>query len=73
MLQPSMNELLRKIPNRYMIVNIAAHRARIIAQEAEDAGDYLDDKPVSLALEEIAEGRLHLEKPAPHLQDSSEG
>ncbi|MBQ1271663.1 MAG: DNA-directed RNA polymerase subunit omega, partial [Clostridia bacterium] len=28
MLYPSMNELLKKIPNRYSLVNVAAKRAR---------------------------------------------
>lgn len=66
MLQPSMNKLLAQIPNRYLIVNVAAQRAREIQQEAENNEDIiLTDKPVTLALREIAEGKLRIiPKPA---------
>ena len=57
MLKPPMNELLDKIPSRYMLVNVVAQRARQIANEAEDAGIPLDDKPVSMAIREVAEGK----------------
>lgn len=58
MLKPPMNELLAKVPSRYMLVNIVAQRARRIASEAESAGEPLDDKPVSIAIREVAEGKL---------------
>ena len=59
MLYPSMNELLKKVPNRYSLVNVAAKRARDIAQEAEENPDiHLTEKPVSLAVQEIANGNL---------------
>ena len=35
-----------------------ACRARQIATEAEAAGEPLDDKPVSIAIREVAEGKL---------------
>lgn len=57
MLKPPMNELLDKIPSRYMLVNVVAQRARQIACEADDSGIPLDDKPVSMALREVAEGK----------------
>jgi len=56
MLYPPMSELLKKIDSRYLLVNVVAHRARIIAAEADKRGDTLDKKPVSLAIEEIATG-----------------
>ena len=58
MLYPPMNELLAEIPSRYMLVNVVAQRARQIASEAEDAGMPLDDTPVSIAIREVAEGKL---------------
>ena len=58
MLYPAMNDLLAQIPSRYQLVNVVAHRARQIAQEAEEQGIALEDKPVSIAIEEIAEGKL---------------
>ena len=56
MLYPAMNELLEQVPSRYQLVNVVASRAREIASEAEIAGEPLDDKPVSIAIREIAEG-----------------
>ncbi len=58
MLYPAMNDLLRQIPNRYHLVNVVAQRARQIAQDAEDQDVLLEDKPVSIAILEIAEGKL---------------
>ena len=58
MLYPAMRDLLKKIPSRYQMVNMVAHRAREISAEAEMAGGPLDDKPVSIAIREVAEGKL---------------
>ena len=57
MLEPPMNQLLKQVPSRYMLVNVVAQRARQIASEAEEEGISLEDKPVSLALREVAEGK----------------
>ena len=59
MLEPSMNKLLQQVPSRYMLVNVVAQRARQVASEAEDAGISLEDKPVTIAIREVAEGKLH--------------
>ena len=61
MLYPSMTELLDKVSSRYMLVNVAARRARDIAEQAEDYGQVMDKKPVSSAIEEIATGILQVE------------
>ena len=58
MLYPAMNELLEQVPSRYQLVNVVASRAREIASEAEIAGEPLDDKPVSIAIQEVADGKL---------------
>lgn len=62
MLYPPMSELLKKIDSRYLLVNVVAHRARILAADAEKKGEPLDKKPVSLAIDEIAAGtyRAHI-------------
>ena len=57
MLYPAMKDLLEKIPSRYELVNVVAHRAREIAAEAEAAGEPLE-KPVSIAIQEVADGKL---------------
>ena len=56
MLYPAMNKLTQYIPNRYMMVNVVARRARQIALEAENNGQILEDKPVTMAINEVAEG-----------------
>ena len=56
MLYPAMTKLTEHIPNRYMMVNVVARRARQIAQEAEVNGEPLEEKPVPLAIDEVAEG-----------------
>ena len=50
MLYPAMNKLTGYIPNRYMLVDVVARRARQIADEAEETGEHLTEKPVTLAL-----------------------
>ena len=44
--------------NRYMLVNAVARRARQIAENAEMEGEVLDEKPVTLAIHEVADGKL---------------
>lgn len=58
LLYPPMNELLNRVPSRYMLVNIVANRARKISNESEQSGIPLTEKPVSLAVQEIASDKL---------------
>ncbi len=58
MLYPAMNKLTGYVPNRYMLVNVVARRARQIAENAEEIGEHLDEKPVTLAIHEVADGKL---------------
>ena len=58
MLYPAINKLTSYVPNRYMLVNVVARRARQIAENAEEIGEHLDEKPVTMAINEVAEGKL---------------
>ncbi len=58
MLYPPMNQLTASVPNRYLLVNVVARRARQLAQEAEDKNEKMVEKPVTLAIQEVAEGKL---------------
>ena len=58
MLYPAMNKLTSYVPNRYMLVNVVARRARQIAEEAERVGEPLEEKSVTLAIHEVADGKL---------------
>jgi len=58
MLYPAMSKLTSFIPNRYMLVNVVARRARQIAAIADEEGEPLEEKPVTMAIHEVAEGKL---------------
>ncbi len=58
MLYPAMSELLKNINSRYLMVNVVARRARQISIEAETFHEQLPEKPVTLAIREVAEGKL---------------
>lgn len=58
MLYPAMSKLLDYIPNRYMMVNVVARRARQISEEAEASGEHLTEKPVTIAIHEVADGKF---------------
>lgn len=59
MLYPAMNKLTEYVPNRYMMVNVVARRARQIADEAEQMGEKLAEKPVTMAINELADGKFN--------------
>ena len=61
MLYPPMSELLTHIDSRYLLVNVVAQRARQIAIEAKEFGEELPEKPVTLAIREVADGKLAAE------------
>ena len=64
MLEPAMNRLLKQVPSRYMLVNVVAHRARQIASQAENEGYPLMEKPVTLALKQVAAGDVEASEEA---------
>ena len=67
MLKPSMQELMKRVGNRYLLVNLAAQRARDIADQAEETGEQLPDKAIKLALDEIADGEI-VYRPGPRTE-----
>lgn len=65
MLYPAMKDLLKQVPSRYELVNVVACQARKIAREAELSGEPIQEKPVSIAIQEVADGKL---KPASEME-----
>ncbi len=55
MLYPSINEIRKKADNRYTLVTLAAKRARDIIDGKPKLTDADTEKPVSIAVNEIAE------------------
>ena len=58
MLYPPVADLLKSVDSRYLLVNVVATRARQIAFEAETLHEELPEKPVTLAIREVADGKL---------------
>ena len=58
MLYPAINTLTKNVPNRYLLVNVVARRARQIAEDAEMEGIHLTEKPVTEAINEVADGEI---------------
>ena len=58
MLYPPMSELVNKGGSRYLLVNLVARRARAISRKAEEDGEPLERKPISIATDEVYTGKL---------------
>jgi DNA-directed RNA polymerase subunit omega len=76
MIEPKIDDLLAAVDSKYSLVILAAKRAREInsyySQLGEGRGEYvppliesggLKSKPLSIALQEIAEGKISYERP----------
>ena len=55
MLNPAIGKLINTCDNRYKLVNQIAKKAREIADDAEQKGEIIIDKPVSIAINKMAE------------------
>ena len=56
--EPSVTKLLEQANNRYELVIATARRARQIASGVEPLTKVKEDSPVTLAANEIAEGKV---------------
>lgn len=72
LLYPPIKELLGQVPSRYMLVNLVASRARKLSSEAEVSGEPLEEKAVSLAIREVANGTLTVESAEEELVTAQE-
>lgn len=61
--KPSVSELLKKAKNRYELVIATSKRARQIADGAEVKTDVKEESAVTLAANEIAEGKVKIIEP----------
>jgi DNA-directed RNA polymerase subunit omega len=65
----TVEDCLKKIPNRFQLVNMVAKRVRQI----REGSDYLISSPknedVVISLREIAAGRIVMKKPTPDAED----
>jgi DNA-directed RNA polymerase subunit omega len=61
MARVTVDDCLKRIPNRFQMTLAAAHRARQIANGATPLVDSEKDKPTVIALREIGLGKVGLE------------
>lgn len=60
MLKPAITDLMKIYNNRYSLVIAIAKRARQIASKAEFENETLVEKPVSMAIDEVVNGKCQL-------------
>ena len=54
MLNPNIGKLITNTENRYRLVIDIAHAARKISAKAEEKGEIIIEKPVSIAIDKLA-------------------
>ncbi len=57
----TVDDCLKKIPNRFQMTLAAAHRARQLASGSTPLVEAERDKPTVIALRELASGKIGLE------------
>ncbi len=60
---PDLSSVLSNHMSRYSLVRATAKRAREISEEAEEESIILVEKPVSIAIDEIIEGKYKIIEP----------
>ncbi len=63
MFNPDLRGVLKNHLSRYSLVTATAKRARDIAEKAEEDKEILTEKTVSLAIDEILEGKYVIVEP----------
>lgn len=63
MFNPDLKDVLKNRLSRYSLVTATAKRARAISDEAIENEEIIVEKPVSLALDEIVEGKYKIIEP----------
>lgn len=60
MVEPSVTDLLKTVDNRFQLVIMTSKRARQIASGSKTLTKVEEDSPVTLAVNEIAEGKVKI-------------
>lgn len=62
MINPSLDSLVKKVDSKYTLVVLAAKRAREIMDGQQTLIECKSNKPVTIALEEVAQGQMTYER-----------
>ena len=63
MFNPDLRNVLKNKTSRYSLVTAIAKRAREISSDAQENEEILNEKPVSIALDEIISGEYKVIEP----------
>jgi DNA-directed RNA polymerase subunit omega len=61
----TIEDCLRKMPNRFMLVNLVAKRVRQIREGSEYLVSSPKNEDIVISLREVAAGKVALQPPAP--------
>lgn len=56
--QPPIDELAEKVGSKYSLCIVTSKRARQIMEQAQNQGTEINEKPLSVAAQEIQDGKL---------------
>jgi len=62
MIHPSLDVLVKKVDSKYTLVVLSAKRAREIMSGTAPLVESKSNKPVTVALEEVAQGKIVYER-----------
>ena len=63
LIKPTLESLMKKVDSKYTLVTLAAKRARELTDGDEPLVDVETTRVVSIAMEEIDQGKITYEKP----------
>ena len=63
MMNPDLRLLLADHISRYSLVTATAKRARAIVTEAEEQGEIIEEKPISMAIDELLAHKFKIVEP----------
>lgn len=63
LIKPTLESLMKKVDSKYTLVTLAAKRARELTDGDEPLVDVETTRVVSIAMEEINQGKITYEKP----------
>lgn len=63
MLYPSINDILKKVDSRYTLVLLVSKRSRQLVDGKEPLVELDSNKPVSIALQEVADDKVIYTRP----------
>ena len=63
LIKPTLESLMKKVDSKYTLVTLAAKRARELTDGDEPLVDVETTRVVSIAMEEIEQGKITSEKP----------